>query len=88
MQQGVLNLQGDNIILVNTLLHKCSNGKPETIKNRELVFHDVRVGITGVRITPLVGREAGDDEHHKADAQVDGYDVDPHLCIQGRQEGE
>lgn len=77
-----------HLIEEHTLLHESSNGEPQTVEDRELVLHRVRVGITGMGVTPLVGGEAGDHKHHKAHTQVHSDDVDPHLCIQGRQEGE
>lgn len=77
-----------HLIEEHTLLHESSNGEPQTVEDRELVLHRVRVGITWVGVTPLVGGEAGDHKHHKAHTQVHSDDVDPHLCIQGRQEGE
>lgn len=71
-----------------TLLHESSNGEPQTVEDRELILHRVCVRITGVGVTPLVWGKAGDHKHHKAHTQVHSDDVDPHLCIQGRQEGE
>lgn len=37
------------------MLHESSNSEPETIKQRETVFHYVRVGVAGVGVVPLVG---------------------------------
>ena len=40
-----------------TLLHKCSDSKPDTVYQSEVVFDHVRVWVAGVRVVPLVGCE-------------------------------
>lgn len=37
-----------------TLLHESPNSKPETIEQRKIVLHYIRVGVAWVRIVPLV----------------------------------
>lgn len=40
-----------------TLLHESPNSKPETIEQRKIVFHYIRVGIAWMGVVPLVGAE-------------------------------
>lgn len=37
-----------------TLLHESPNSKPETIEQRKIVFHHIRVWVAGMRVVPLV----------------------------------
>lgn len=48
---------------VGALLHQGSNGEPERVGQGKLVLDHVVLELAGVRIVPLVGREAGHDKH-------------------------
>lgn len=37
-----------------TLLHESPNSKPETIEQRKIVFHHIRVWVARVRVVPLI----------------------------------
>lgn len=37
-----------------TLLHESPDSKPETIEQRKIVFHHIRVWVAGMRVVPLV----------------------------------
>lgn len=39
----------------STLLHESPNSKPETIEQREIVFHHVRVWVARMWVVPFVG---------------------------------
>ena len=70
------------------MLHKRSNRKPQTVQQRELVLHDIRVGVTRVRVVPLVRTESRENEQHEADEKIGCHHVNPDMDGQRRQEGE
>lgn len=49
----------------STLLHESSNSEPETIKQSEIVFHDVRVRVARVGVIPFIrAKPATVDREH------------------------
>lgn len=46
---------GEEQAEASTLLHESSNSEPETIEQREIVFHYIRVRVARVGVIPLVG---------------------------------
>lgn len=48
-----------------TLLHESPDSKPETIEQRKIVFHHVRVRVARVRVVPLVRAEPAQGESRR-----------------------
>ncbi|TNN62364.1 hypothetical protein EYF80_027375 [Liparis tanakae] len=50
-----------------TLLHESPNSKPETIEQRKIVFHYIRVGVAWMRVVPLPLEKQTDVESDSRD---------------------
>ena len=61
------------------MLHKRTDREPETVAERELVTDDGRICNAGIRIVPLVGREAAHQEHRQRDQGVSHKNVEPNI---------
>lgn len=54
-----------------TLLHESPNSKPETIEQRKIVFHYIRVWVAWMRVVPLIGAKPikGESREREMSAQ-------------------
>lgn len=41
----------------HTLLHQCAHPEPEAVEQGEVILHDVRPGVAGMSIVPLIRAE-------------------------------
>lgn len=57
------------------MLHESPHSKPETIEQRKIVFHHVRVWVAGMRVVPLVGAEPTEGESR--DKRVSTRNIGP-----------
>jgi hypothetical protein len=71
-----------------TLLHERSHSEPEAVEKGELILPHVVFTLAGMRLDPLVRREASQHEYHHADDGVDGQHVEPDVVGQWTEEGE
>lgn len=62
-----------------TLLHERAYSEPEAVEDGELILYLIGVWVARVGITPFVRTEPRDDKQHKANTQVGGDHVHPHL---------
>lgn len=59
---------------------------PETVREAELIFHDVAVADAGMGILPFVGTESRYDEHTAGDESVSSKDIEPDVNRQRTHE--
>ena len=76
----------------DSLLHKSSESKPQTVPKGEVSLVDLSTLLiidAPRRFTPvLVGTEPTDQEHGKADTQVGEADASPDIVVNGSHEAE